>query len=254
MRPLARWILFALAAGVVVWAMRVPPTVEEPGQKFLSSDLARIIFFHLPCAFAGTVYVLGGAVLSWRYLSSRDWKFEIRAAAANDMAFVLLCLTMATGILFSYVQWGAPWQSDPRQTSFLLVLLLLGAYQILRMAVPDDRRRAAAAAVYWVAALLPVLFLIFVFPRLPQVVQLSSHPSETVQGGRLKGEYGQVVTAGFAVLLGICHWMYRMRVRAGELAHAWENRNEGLDAGGGAAPTGVVRPLSVPTGNPEEAG
>ena len=227
-------------AATSVWGMNVPPA-----ESFKEPDLARILFWHLPNAFITVIFLIAGAVLSIKTLKSRgDSVLDLKAAASNELAMLFALITMVTGILFSKVQWGEWWSWDPRQTSFLFVLLILFAYFALRSAFADSVKRAVNSAAYCIAALIPIMFLIFVLPRLPQVQSL--HPSNTIVGGGLKGDYWNVVLANFALFLGVAIWLYRMRVRAGELELSLENRHGKLDDGGDRAATGVVRPLSVP--------
>jgi heme exporter protein C len=179
-----------------------------------------------------------------RFLIDKKMHWDVRCAAAQEIGFLYGLLTMATGIIFSKVQWGAWWSWDPRQTSFLLVLLIYGAYFVLRGAIGDDVKRAANSAAFCVASTLPVLFLIFVLPRLPQVFSL--HPSNTLVSGGLKGDYRYVFLAMLVLFGVLTAWLYQLRVRAGLAELALENLNGKLEAsGGGAAPTGVVRPVSV---------
>jgi heme exporter protein C len=151
---------------------------------------------------------------------------------------------MATGVLFSKVQWGAWWSWDPRQTSFLLVLLLLAAYEVLRLSIADEEVRARSSAAYIAAAALPALFLIFVLPRMPRFAGL--HPSTTLVRGELDATYGTVLWTMVAVFFGLTLWMFRLRVRAVLLEHELVTEHESMDDRGHPAATGVVRPVSVP--------
>jgi heme exporter protein C len=234
--------LFALAMGVAtVWSLRIPPAMG-----FREPNLARIFVWHFPCPMIATSLLLLGAWFSFRYLRTQDRKWDVRSVAAHELSYVFSLLTMATGMLFSKVQWGAWWQWDPRQTSFLLVLMIYAALFALRGAYADPDRRAANSAAYVLAALLPALFLIFVFPRLPQVV--SFHPSESIMKGQIKGEYAYSVTTVMVLVALLSGWCYRLRVRAGFLELRSENLNERLDSrGGDPAPTGVVRPVRLPS-------
>src|SRR5437016_11031175 len=108
-----RWI-FAIAVALATLAAFLVP----PAQNFREPDLARIIFFHLPCAISTPLFFFFASYCSLRYLMSKEMHWDIRASSANSIGYILALLTMATGMLFSRVQWGAWWQWDPRQTSF----------------------------------------------------------------------------------------------------------------------------------------
>ena len=211
--------LFALVAGVVtVWSFLVP---DAPG--FASPEFARIFFWHFPCPIMLTgliftavwcaVRTVAGPRFLGRPNDPAEW--DVRCVAAIEFGMVFSVLTLFSGILFSKVQWGAYWSNDPRQTSFLLATLLYAAYFAIRAAFPDPEKRAANSAAYLFATLLPILFLIFVYPRLPQVTSL--HPSSTIMGGQLHGGYLYVILAMLAVVGVLTVWLYRLRVRAGLL-------------------------------------
>jgi heme exporter protein C len=232
-------ILFALAmAAVTFWGFAIPATTSP----FPEPDLARMLFFHLPCAIMTSLLVFFAPYLAVRYLRHKTPDWDVRCTAANELGFLFGLLTMATGILFSRVQWQAWWSWDPRQTSFLLVLLIYGAYFVLRAAIADDVKRAANSAAYCVVTTLPTLFLIFVMPR----ILFSLHPSDTLTGGKLEGDYRYVFLAMLVLFSVLTVWLYKLRVRAGLAELALENLNGNLEASGGsAASTGVVRPVPV---------
>jgi heme exporter protein C len=243
------WILFALAAVAVTAAGFLIPPV--PG--FQEPNLARLFVWHFPCAMATTALLFFSPYFSLHYLATRDRDWDVRALAANELALLFGVLTMATGMLFSRVQWGAWWQWDPRQTSFLLVLLLFGGYFALRSAFVDDVRRAATAAAYSLASVPPMLFLIFVFPRLPAVAAVSFHPTNTIRDGLMSGDYLYTMLGVLAVLLVATAWLYRGRVAAGLEGLRREELDAELDVGGGgAAPTGVVRPVALQSADAED--
>ena len=236
-------LLYGAAAGAVIFQSFAVPDAE----RFLNPRLARIIFYHLPCALVTTVFLFVGVFYSVRYLQNRQWQNEVKAAAANEMGFMLAILTMVTGVLFSKVQWGQWWQWDPRQTSFLLVLLMFGAYSALRMAIDNEEKRAVASAAYWAACAVPSAFLIFVFPRMPSIQNQSFHPSQTIASGGFDRAYSMTILEMLAVLLVFALWAYRARVATGLLEYQQEISNEGMDDRRRAPTTGVVRTVHVPT-------
>lgn len=248
--------IFALLMGVAtVWSFTVPDVA-----KFQAPGFARIFLWHFPCPMLFTFLILTGAWFSIRgfqRIELKPWRFEpetdamakamwdVRSVACMELSYLFAALTMATGILFSEIQWGAWWSWDPRQTSFLMVLLIYAAYFALRFAYTDPSKRAAHSSAYALTALLPTLFLVFVFPRLPQILQMSLHPSDSILGGKIKGEYAYCVIFILILFFIMTAYLYNLRVRAGLAEIELDNKNERLDNGGDSAPTGVVRPVSL---------
>ncbi|HEY3783443.1 MAG TPA: cytochrome c biogenesis protein CcsA [Fimbriimonadaceae bacterium] len=236
-----RWILFILILGATFATFWVPDAAS-----FQHPELARIIFFHLPCAISTPLFLFFGSYLGLRYLRSKDKQWEIRSVAANEIGYVLALLTMATGMLFSKTQWGAWWQWDPRQTSFLLVLLLYAAYFALRMSFTDEKKRADVCAAYSCISAIPAFFLIFIFPRIPYIVQISFHPSNTIITGGFDRAYSIILSTLFVLILVLCSWIYKLSVRAGLLDLRVSELYGNMETdGSGPAPTGVVRPISL---------
>ncbi len=234
----------ALAMALVtVWSFLVPDALH-----FQHPELARIFFWHFPCPMLASTLLVFGGWYSYKELKTRDRKWDVYAESANELGFLFCLLTMATGIMFSQVQWGTWWQNDPRQTSFLLVLLIYGAYFAIRAAHSDGDRRASVAAAYALAALGPALFLIFIFPRLPQIEAASFHPTQSIMKGQIKGNYAVVVSLVLILVSALSAWLFTLRVRAGLLE--LENQKNGLETHrSDPTPSGVVRPISVSSEN-----
>ena len=228
-----RSVLFGLlAVGSVVYGLTAPDA-----KGFQEPALARIIFFHLPCAFVTTGLIVHAAWVGWRYLATGDYRFDARNTAAIELAALFATLTMLTGILFSRVQWGAWWQNDPRQTSFLAALLFCYAGVALRSGLGDEQKAAKAAAAYSVAFVLPGLFLIFALPR----ILTSFHPSDTIAQGKFDGAYWGGILFVFVVVAWATRVLYVERARLTELSYERAN-----DSGrpGGASPY-PRRPVAV---------
>lgn len=237
---LALRIGFALVMGWIIWmsfAVGDAPLFQRP-------DLARIFFWHFPCPMMASLLLLQGAWYSFAYVRTEDMRTDAKALATLHLGFVFCLLTMATGIVFSKSEWGAWWQWDPRQTSFLLVILIYGAYFVLRGAYRERERKAAYGAGYVLAATLPAMFLIFVFPRLPQIAGTSLHPTNSISGDLIKGAYAQVILLTLSATTLLTIWLYRIHLRVSliELDHI---QHELEISRGGAASAPVVRPVRV---------
>jgi heme exporter protein C len=230
--------IVGLAAGTVLTFL-LPPA----SSGFQSPQFARIMLVHLPCAFSSIITLFAATWFGFKWLRTRAPEWDARSSAAAELCFTFILLTLATGILFSKVQWGDWWHNDPRQTSFLLVALMFGAYFVLRQALTDPDRRATSAAGYLAAMLLPILFLTFVYPRLEQVRQTSLHPTTTVPKWEFSGNYGTVFLLMLLSLL-LSAWTLGSR-RVSAVKRQLEDANERLDLRGGAPGAPVVRPTAV---------
>lgn len=231
--------------GATIYAFLAPPAAA-----FQRPELARIVFFHLPSAFLTTGLVILAAWLGLRFLSTGRPEWDDRLEAALELAALFGIMTLATGILFSKAQWGAWWQWDPRQTSFLLVQLILFAGLVLRAAFSDPEPRRRASAAYAVATVLPLVFLIFVFPRLPHVQQVSFHPTQTVSQNLFDDSYRIGVLWGLAGLGLFAASLYGSRVRVARLERLFEQRHE-YDPVDRGPSRRVARPVGVSSAHPE---
>lgn len=210
---------------------------------FQNNELSRMIFFHLPCAWGSTLFLIIAPVFAFMSLRTKKRIWDVRTATAMEIGLLLGILALATGMVFSDVQWGAFWNWDPRQTSFLIVVLIVAAYFALRSAFTDPEKQAMHSAAYALAAVLPELFLIAVFPRM---IPTSLHP-DVVRKGGFDSTYWSVIGVVSISVLSVCGWLYSLRIKAGLLEESLENSNAELGYRDDSAPTGVVRPVSLST-------
>src|ERR1022692_3759133 len=209
-------LLLPAMAAMVACAFLWP----APAEGFLGES-SRIVFFHVPCAWTASLAFLVAAAYSAAYLArGNPWHDDI-AAAAVRVGVLFAAIALVTGALFAKIMWGAYWNWDPRESSFLLLLFLYGAYLFLRAAVDDPTRRARIAAAYALFAAVLMPFLVFVAPRVTQ----SLHPQTVInpQGKILMD--GPTKVGLFAALTGfsaIFLWMLSLDARASRLARADE--------------------------------
>lgn len=234
MKAASHYLVGLLGIVATVYAFAVPDA-----KGFQNPALARIFFWHFPSTIAATVMLFLGCYFSARVLQHKDPQADSRAAAANELGVLFGTLVLTTGMLFSYVQWGAFWNWDPRQSSFLLVMLIYAGYFVLRASLSDPSVRSVNSAVYWCFATPAQIFLLFVFPRLPQIDKASLHPSKTITSGLLSGDYAVEICIAGALFVAFAIQLYRQRIRVDALL-------EKIDAYGDNATAVAV----VDTGSP----
>ena len=207
-----KWLLLPYMAAMIAAAFLWP----EPAQGFIGES-SRIVFFHVPCASTATLAFLVAAVSSAISLARRDPRSDDVACAAVRLGLLFAVLTLVTGSIFSRIMWGAYWNWDPRQSSYLLLVFLYGAYLFLRAAVDDPERRARLSAAYALFAAILMPFLVFVAPRITQ----SLHPQTVInkEGRILMDTPTRVVFfAGLAGFAALFFWMLSLTSRSARLA------------------------------------
>lgn len=209
-------------------------------------DLARILFFHLPCALLAPIALIWSSYLGGRYLNKRNPEDAIRLGVAWEICALFAILALTTGMVFSEVQWRSWWSWDPRQTSFLLVNLILLAGLVLRGSIADREKSAASLAGYAMVTLIPSIFLTFVYPRLPNVISL--HPSNTIAQGGLDSTYKSVLYLCFFGFALLGYHLYHLRIRTELLRQSIENYGNMETDRNRSSSDGSSGPMVVPTG------
>jgi len=121
----------------------------------------KILYVHVPCAFAAYLGFVMTAVFGGFYLF-RGQAGDDRAAAASAEVGVLFCaLMILTGPIWAKATWGRWWSWDLRLTLSLLLFLVYVAYLLLRSFTEGSERAARFSAVYGIAGLLiiPINYL-----------------------------------------------------------------------------------------------
>src|SRR3990167_4873255 len=214
MKSALPWLLWLWIAAVIVGAF-LPQTL--PAQGFIG-ETGRIVYFHVPAAWASFVAFLAAGIWSARFLfGARDPRQDEAAAVAVELGMLFGLVATASGAIWARIQWGAYWNWDPRQVSITLALLFYAAYLVLRSAIEDPETRRRQAAAYAVLGLVVSPFLFFVLPR----ITFSLHP-EPVVNAQGKVEMDKIMVAvlmaGAAGFTALFFWLHRLQCRIAALA------------------------------------
>ncbi len=207
-RTLATWGLWLWIALTIYGAFDYAPLAA----KFIGQS-SRILFFHVPMAWASFVAFIAAGVHSLLYLfAGRRPQRDRAARAAVELGMLFGVLATVTGALWARIMWGAYWNWDPRQTSIVLALLFNGAYLALRDAVEDAEKRSRLAAAYATLGLVVTPFFFFVVPR----ITYSLHPDAVINTrGTVDVEPRMLVVllAGAAGFTALFFWLHDLRTR-----------------------------------------
>ncbi|WP_110953545.1 cytochrome c biogenesis protein [Anaerosinus massiliensis] len=161
----------------VLWAVfyLVPPA-EGLGY------LVRIAFFHIPVAWVSVLAFLLSAWYALRYLNTKDLTYDHLCARSAYLGLIFCLFATISGAIFAKLTWGAYWNWDPRQITIFILLMIYGAYTVLRSSIEDQETKAKLSAVYSLLSFVTVPFLVFIIPR----YYFSLHPSPVMnQAGKL---------------------------------------------------------------------
>ncbi len=150
-----------------------------PNEKIMGA-VQRIFYFHVGSATASYVSIsllLFGSVF---YLATRNKDADLLAQAAAEVGFVLCTIVLASGMIWGHSAWNTWFSWEPRLVSFLLLWLLLLAYNILRV-FADSNKVASQAAVLGIISAVNVPIVIYSIKLLPNIAQL--HPQVVEKQG-----------------------------------------------------------------------
>ncbi len=185
----------------------------------------KIFYFHMPVAIVSFVMMAVACVYCVRFLRRRRSLDDLRAKTAMEVALVFIICTMITGDLWTRFEWGVWWTWEPRLTTYLILMLIVIAYFVLRNMVDEPERRATYAAVLGILAFVDVPICYAITRLIPS----SIHPVVFREGG-MSADMG--ATVGVCMLGLMCFGVaiYRLRRRAAELEARTEEIKDQLDA------------------------
>jgi len=182
----------------------------EPAAGF-PGEVSRILFFHVPMAWVATLAFLLSMIASSVYLITRKVNADFLAQSSAELGFLFCFLATVTGSIFAKATWGSFWNWDPRETSIVMLLMIYGAYFVLRSAVPDHEKKRVFAGVYSILAFCTVPFLVFIVPR----ITISLHPEDTLNPAKPGMDMKTLIffLGSLCAYTGLFVWMLRLKVR-----------------------------------------
>ncbi len=233
--PVALVIVIVLTtAGFLMAFFMIPPVggasvdgAELIGGSVISSKLLlsqKIFFFHMPVAIVSFAALVGAGYFSVRFLMTKDALFDTRARICMEIALVFVGMTMVTGEAWTRFEWGVWWTWDPRLTTYLILMIIVIAYMVLRGMIDDPERKGVFSAVLAIIALVdvPICFMV------TRLIPSSVHPVVVREGG-MSPEMGLCIALIIVGMLALAFVLYRARYRQVRLAERVQLIKERLD-------------------------
>jgi heme exporter protein C len=148
------------------------------GDEAQQGAIYRIIFFHVPAAWASFLGFFTALVASVLFLKNKNFRNDALAVAATEVGLAFCAVNLVTGMFWGRIIWGIWWTWDWRLTSMLICFILYGGYLILRRAVEEPTQRATLAAIFSIFAFadVPIVFFAIKWWR-------TQHPQPVLWGG-----------------------------------------------------------------------
>lgn len=126
-------------------------------------EVYRILFVHVPSAWAAFIWVFAGAWSALRVLRARGddaARHDNASHASMELGTLYAALALVTGSIWGRPTWGVWWDWDPRLTSTLVLFLLCCGTLLLRQFTPEPqaRRRVAAITSLLTAVNVPIVY------------------------------------------------------------------------------------------------
>ena len=215
---------FLWAAPVNGAALSTPQLVGDTmvtHQQLLSQ---KIFYFHMPVAIVSFVALAFAAFYGIRFLMTREQRFDTCSRVAMEISLLFVIFTMITGDLWTRFEWGVWWTWEPRLTTYLILMLIVIAYFVMRGAVDDPERRAAYSGVISIIALVDVPICMMITRLIPSSV----HPVVAREGGMAPDMAATVLIVMVGMFL-VAFALYRLRFRQARLAERLQALKDQLE-------------------------
>lgn len=219
-RRTSGWLL-AAALPVWLWLVAQAPLDSVQGA------VQKILYVHVPCAFAAYLGFACTAVGGGLYLWRREEHWDRFAASAAEVGVLFCGLVIATGPIWARASWGRWWSWDLRLTVTLLLFLVYLSYLLLRSFTEGSERTARFSAVYGIAglAIVPLNYL-----AIDLAGGRSIHPENLEQGSLGAGMRAPFWMGVATALLAFAHLLAR-RIEVAALAEGEAVRAAAAEAG-----------------------
>lgn len=144
------WAALTTSAVALVLALVVAPPDAYQGQS------QRLMYVHVPAAWAAYLSFAVVAVASLAYLVTRRLRYDRVAQAAAELGVGLTALAIVLGSLWAHPTWGTWWTWDPRLVTTVILLLVYVGYLGVRGLTADAHVNARRAALVGVLAVVNV--------------------------------------------------------------------------------------------------
>jgi len=177
----------------------------------------KIFYFHVPLAWNAFIGFAIVFFASFRYLATRDPRWDARAVAAAEVGVLFTTLVLITGPIWAKPVWGIWWTWDARLTLTFVLWLIYVGYLMLRRYIESPERRATLAAIIGITGFVDVPLVYFAIRW-----WRTQHPQPVIAGGKDSGldpRMAMTLWVSTAAYLLLFTALYRRRLAVERLRH-----------------------------------
>lgn len=223
-----RWVgvLGWAALLAMIGAQAIGFAISRPERDM--GHLQKILYVHVPIAWAMMIAYFIVFVASILYLVRRRERYDLVAAASAEVGVVLTALTLVLGSIWARPTWGVWWTWDPRLTTSAILLVIFAGYLALRAYTEDADRRARWSAAVGILGFLNVIIVYQSVRWWRSIHQVQSSPDT------LDPSYALALRLNAIAALLVLAYLVARRYHAARLERAVEARMEmaALEKGG----------------------
>lgn len=202
--------------------------VELIGEEMVSNKLLlsqKIFYFHVPVAITSMIAIAFTGYYGIRFLMTKEQRFDTCARIATEIGLIFILCTMVTGEMWEAYEWQVWWTWEPRLTTYLVLMLLVIGYFILRNAIDDPERRATYAAVFGIITFVdvPICFMV------TRLIPSSLHPVVLRSDSGLSPDMLAPFLICMFGMFMVGYGLYRLRFRQTMLAERVDALKEKLE-------------------------
>ncbi len=198
-------IILALVLGTWTYGLTLAPSEEHQGEVY------RIIYLHVPAAFAAFFAAFTMLIFAIKGLASREEAPLRVQKAAAEVGLAFTILTLATGSIWGKPTWNTWWTWDARLTTTFLLAILYAAFILLHGALSAGRQRVTVCSVLSIIifADVPIIYKSVTWWR-------TLHQPQSILrkgGSTVAPEILWPLLASLFILLVFSFWLIRQRAR-----------------------------------------
>ncbi|MCR4314782.1 MAG: cytochrome c biogenesis protein [Planctomycetes bacterium] len=141
--------LWLCMLGAVLLIVSFPMAFTWAPNVAKMTEVYRILFYKMPLAIIGYLFLVLAAIDAIFYLLARDLKRDVRSDVGVFFGLCCFGTVLGCGMIWAKAEWGSYWLwSEPRLVTTLILFVIYLAYKLLRSSIDEPSKRARFCAVY----------------------------------------------------------------------------------------------------------